>query len=75
MQGIAVSTRRGTVTIRPLRNGDVETVAAVLAALSDESRRLRFGTTTLPPRAGLELLARAAACSMLYAFNSLMMLL
>jgi L-amino acid N-acyltransferase YncA len=58
MQGIAVETRRGVVTIRPLRNGDVETVQAVLAALSSESRRLRFGSTSLPARDGLEALAQ-----------------
>lgn len=31
------------VTIRPLRNGDAATVAAVLARLGAESRRRRFG--------------------------------
>ena len=61
MQGIAFDTRRGPVTIRPLRNGDLETVTAVLAALSDESRRLRFGTTAFPRRTDLEVLARADA--------------
>jgi L-amino acid N-acyltransferase YncA len=58
MQGIALETRRGIVTIRPLRNGDIETVGAVFAELSSESRRLRFGSTALPGRDGLELLAR-----------------
>src|SRR5215471_9634522 len=33
----------GGVTIRPLRNGDRETVEAVFSRLSDESRRRRFG--------------------------------
>ena len=31
------------ISIRPLRNGDTETVAAVFERLSDESRRRRFG--------------------------------
>ena len=31
------------ISIRPLRNGDTETVASVFARLSDESRRRRFG--------------------------------
>jgi L-amino acid N-acyltransferase YncA len=31
------------VSIRPLRNGDTTTVAAVFARLSDESRRRRYG--------------------------------
>jgi GNAT superfamily N-acetyltransferase len=31
------------VTIRPLRNGDAATVAALFDRLGDESRRLRFG--------------------------------
>jgi len=31
------------VTIRPLRNGDTGTVAAVFGRLSDESKRRRFG--------------------------------
>jgi acetyltransferase len=44
MQGIAVDTRRGLVTIRPLRNGDVETVRAFFEQLGPESRRLRFGS-------------------------------
>jgi GNAT superfamily N-acetyltransferase len=33
----------GGVTIRPLRNGDIATVEAVFARLSEESRRRRFG--------------------------------
>lgn len=31
-----------TIVVRPLVGGDVETVAAVFARLSDESRRRRF---------------------------------
>ena len=31
-----------TIVVRPLANGDVETVAAVFARLGDESRRRRF---------------------------------
>jgi L-amino acid N-acyltransferase YncA len=31
------------ISIRPLRNGDTETVAAVFERLGDESRRRRFG--------------------------------
>jgi GNAT superfamily N-acetyltransferase len=31
------------ITIRPLRNGDVATVAALFARLGDEARRHRFG--------------------------------
>jgi ribosomal protein S18 acetylase RimI-like enzyme len=31
------------ISIRPLRNGDTETVATVFGRLSDESRRRRFG--------------------------------
>jgi ribosomal protein S18 acetylase RimI-like enzyme len=44
MHGTLVETRRGPIVIRPLRPGDTETVAAVLAQLGAESRRLRFGT-------------------------------
>jgi ribosomal protein S18 acetylase RimI-like enzyme len=31
-----------TILVRPLRNGDVDTVVAVFGRLGDESRRLRF---------------------------------
>ena len=44
MQSTVVRTRAGTLTIRPLRNGDTETVQAVFDALGDDSRRLRFGS-------------------------------
>ena len=44
MQSTVVRTRAGTLTIRPLRNGDTETVQAVFDALGHESRRLRFGS-------------------------------
>jgi GNAT superfamily N-acetyltransferase len=47
------------VSIRPLRNGDTETVATVFGRLSDESRRRRFGGPK--PRlsaAELEMLSR-----------------
>jgi L-amino acid N-acyltransferase YncA len=48
MHGIAVETRRRTIVLRPLRNGDTETVAAVFSQLGPESQRLRFGMTGLP---------------------------
>jgi hypothetical protein len=37
--------------VRPLRNGDIDTVLAVFHRLSDESRRRRFngGKARLPP--------------------------
>jgi ribosomal protein S18 acetylase RimI-like enzyme len=44
MQAIAVDTRRGCVTIRSLRNGDVATVRSFFERLGPESRRLRFGS-------------------------------
>lgn len=44
MYGTVVETQRGSIAIRPLRPGDTETVAAVLARLGTESLRLRFGT-------------------------------
>lgn len=31
------------ISIRPLRNGDTETIASVFERMGDESRRLRFG--------------------------------
>jgi acetyltransferase len=40
------------ITIRPLRNGDTATVAAVLDRLGSESLRLRFGTTVRPASLG-----------------------
>src|SRR5436305_11508672 len=46
------------VSIRPLRNGDTETVATVFARLSDESRRRRFGGPK-PRLSGTELEALA----------------
>ena len=43
MQARALRLRRGQVlTVRPLRNGDVETVAAVFDRLGERSRRMRF---------------------------------
>ena len=50
------------VSIRPLRNGDTETVATVFARLSDESRRRRFGgPKPRLSRTELEALARVDA--------------
>jgi ribosomal protein S18 acetylase RimI-like enzyme len=47
------------VTVRPLRNGDTETVDAVFARLSDESRRQRFaGAKPRLSQSELALLAR-----------------
>jgi len=46
------------VSIRPLRNGDTETVAAVFARLGDESRRQRFAGPK-PRLSELELAALA----------------
>ena len=59
MYSRALDTRRGTVTIRPLRSGDTETVQAVFDGLGERSRRLRFGyaKSSLTPQE-LELLAR-----------------
>src|SRR5438046_2550843 len=45
MQSTVVRTRAGTLTVRSLRNGDTNKVQAVFDALSDQSRRLRFGYT------------------------------
>lgn len=43
MQTRALRLRRGqVVTVRPLRNGDVETVAAMFDRLGERSRRMRF---------------------------------
>ena len=43
MQARALRLRRGQVlTVRPLRNADVETVAAVFDRLGERSRRMRF---------------------------------
>jgi len=48
-----------TILVRPLRNGDARTVAAVFARLSDESRRRRFnGTKPCLTIADLRRLAR-----------------
>ncbi len=58
MHGIAVETRKGPVTVRPLRNGDAETVRAVFDQLGPDSRRLRFGTTAQPASHELGVLAR-----------------
>ena len=50
------------ITIRPLRNGDVGTVAAVLARLGPQSRAQRFGgPKPRVPARELELLARVDA--------------
>jgi ribosomal protein S18 acetylase RimI-like enzyme len=43
MHARALQPKRGpTLLVRPLRNGDVATVAALFARLSDRSRRARF---------------------------------
>jgi GNAT superfamily N-acetyltransferase len=54
----ALRTRRGVVTIRPLRPGDTRTVAAVLEQLSERSLQLRFGYARPLRPEELELLAR-----------------
>jgi GNAT superfamily N-acetyltransferase len=52
-----------TILVRPLRNGDTETVRAVFEQLGDDSRRARFnGPKPCLPRAELEQLA-AVDCS------------
>lgn len=43
MHARSLRTKRGLVTIRPLRPGDTSTVSAVFDGLGPESRRLRFG--------------------------------
>src|SRR5579859_7487946 len=50
------------VSIRPLQNGDTETVAAVFARLGDASRRQRFGG----PKPGLSELELAAHVRVAY---------
>lgn len=53
------ATYRDRVTIRPLRNGDTETVAALFARLGERSRARRFcGAKPHLPAAELEQLAR-----------------
>jgi acetyltransferase len=39
----AITTRRGVISIRPLRDGDTETVKTVFDRLGERSRRFRFG--------------------------------
>lgn len=58
MQGIALDTRRGLVTIRPLQDGDVDTVRMFFEQLGQESRRLRFGSTSMPNAGALTVLAQ-----------------
>jgi GNAT superfamily N-acetyltransferase len=62
MHSTVIDTRAGRILVRPLRNGDTATVAAVFDALGPHSRRLRFGLAKprlLPGE--LELLARVDA--------------
>jgi L-amino acid N-acyltransferase YncA len=46
---IVVRTRRGAITITPLRDGDTQTVEAVFERLSARARRRRFGKSELQP--------------------------
>jgi GNAT superfamily N-acetyltransferase len=44
-----IRTRRGAITITPLRDGDTQTVEAVFERLSARARRRRFGKSELQP--------------------------
>ena len=60
MQTRAIEIPHGpAILVRPLRNGDVATVAAVFARLGDESRRRRFNAAK-PCLSGAELAGLAA---------------